>query len=246
MQVKVLISGAALCTCCALAADPVDKFMGDWLGSVTVNGQPQTAAAYLIPLGDRQYEARMVGDFGKRGPYLSRLRGVVRGDQFAFLDDLPIDPLHVAATTNAGVFFAASLWSGKLTGDAVEGSIAGRQTGRFELKKTPRVSPDLGKRPPDGAVVLFDGTSLDQWQSRSGGKPAPWKLLEGGVVEVAGGGGIMTREKFGDHQLHLEFRLPYMPRFFGQGRGNSGVYIQGRYELQVLDSYGLEGLDNEC
>jgi hypothetical protein len=64
-------------------------------------------------------------------------------------------------------------------------------------------------------------------------------------VEV-GGGDIITREAFGDQRMHLEFRLPYMPGAFGQARANSGVYLQGRYELQVLDSYGLEGEDNEC
>ena len=58
--------------------------------------------------------------------------------------------------------------------------------------------------------------------------------------------GTETNETFGDHVLHLEFRLPYEPYDRGQARGNSGVYVQGRYEVQVLDSFGLEGEDNEC
>jgi hypothetical protein len=57
---------------------------------------------------------------------------------------------------------------------------------------------------------------------------------------------VFTKEKFGDHQLHIEFRTPFMPKSFGQARGNSGVYVQSRYEVQVLDSFGLDGKSNEC
>ncbi len=76
-------------------------------------------------------------------------------------------------------------------------------------------------------------------------KPCQWKLLEGGVMEV-NGGGIVSKQKFDDHQVHLEFRTPFKPLARAQERGNSGVYLQGRYEVQILDSYGLEGVDNEC
>jgi hypothetical protein len=102
--------------------------------------------------------------------------------------------------------------------------------------------------PPAGAVVLLDGKSLDAWTGRDPKKPATWKLLAGGVVEVAPRtGDIVTKEKFdGSFTLHVEFRVPYMPEAKGQGRGNSGVYVQGRYEVQVLDSYGLDSQDNDC
>jgi hypothetical protein len=104
----------------------------------------------------------------------------------------------------------------------------------------PRVAP------PAGAVVLFEGKNLKEWVSVDGKSPAPWKLVDGGAMEVRGGG-IMTREKFDGHfLLHVEFRVPYMPDAKGQARGNSGVYLQGRYEVQVLDSYGLESQDNDC
>jgi hypothetical protein len=101
--------------------------------------------------------------------------------------------------------------------------------------------------PPKGAIVLFDGKNLDQWVSRNDPKkPAPWKLVEGGAVQ-AGGGDIMTKQTFdGAFKLHVELRVPYMPKATGQGRGNSGVYLQGRYEVQVLDSYGLDSQDNDC
>jgi hypothetical protein len=100
--------------------------------------------------------------------------------------------------------------------------------------------------PPKGAVVLFDGKSLDHWVKTNGKDAAAWKLVDGGAMEVKGGN-IITRENFGGRfHLHVEFRVPYMPKASGQGRGNSGVYVQGRYEVQVLDSYGLQSKDNDC
>jgi hypothetical protein len=219
--------------------------MGDWQGSVSIGGQKQPVSVYMIPLAEGRYEARFVANFRQRGSYLYRLRGQIRDGQFRFMDDIPFDVGRITDATDKGLLLPASLWSGKVPDHSVQGSVAGLQKGEFDLQQTQRVSPDLGKRPPEGAVVLFDGSSLEQWQTRDA-KPATWKLLPGGVMEVAKGGDVVSKEKFGDHVLHLEFRLPYMPHDFGQGRGNSGVYLQTRYEVQVLDSYGLEGLDNEC
>ena len=107
-----------------------------------------------------------------------------------------------------------------------------------------RRSPRLGARPPEKAVVLFDGTGLEAWMQRDG-QPAGWKLREDGSMEVTRGN-ILTRRSFGDVRIHLEFRTPLMPEARGQARGNSGVYVQGRYEVQVLDSFGLEPMDNGC
>lgn len=101
--------------------------------------------------------------------------------------------------------------------------------------------------PPTGAIVLFDGTHLDAWVKRSDGQSkAAWQLLPGGAMQVQGGD-IHTRQTFaGRFQLHVEFRVPYLPNQSGQARGNSGVYLQGRYEVQVLDSYGLEPRMGDC
>ena len=100
---------------------------------------------------------------------------------------------------------------------------------------------------PKDAIVLFDGKSFDAW-TKTDGKSAPeWKLVEGGAMQVTKGGNIITKEKFdGNFLLHVEFRVPYLPDAKGQGRGNSGVYLQGRYEVQVLDSYGLDSKDDDC
>ena len=97
------------------------------------------------------------------------------------------------------------------------------------------VQPAPPGQPPGDAVVLFDGADLSKWQSERGGE-AKWKV-ENGVMTVNGTGSIMTREEFADVQLHIEWATPAEVKGEGQGRGNSGVYLQGRYEIQVLDSY---------
>ena len=93
--------------------------------------------------------------------------------------------------------------------------------------------------PPESAVVLFNGSDLSNWTSRDGGEPG-WAVEEGVMAVVPRTGDIMTTERFTDHFLHLEFMTPDMPEATGQAKGNSGVFLQGRYEIQVLDSYGIE------
>jgi hypothetical protein len=102
----------------------------------------------------------------------------------------------------------------------------------------------LGAKPPEGAVALFNGESLSGWVKRDGKTAADWPVADG--VMTVRGGDIMTNARFGNFQLHVEFNVPYMPNAKGQGRGNSGVYLGGIHELQVLDSYGLKPQDNDC
>jgi len=104
----------------------------------------------------------------------------------------------------------------------------------FKLQRVERHSPTEGAPAPAGAIVLFDGHHTDAWQN---GRMDERKLLSCGTK---------TKEAFQSFQLHIEFLLPFKPLGRGQGRGNSGVYLQDRYELQVLDSFGLKGEDNEC
>lgn len=103
----------------------------------------------------------------------------------------------------------------------------------------------LGASAPEGATVLFDGENLDDW-SNLRGEPAEWPVSGELFTVGAGKGSIRTRQTFGDCRIHLEFNVPYMPDKTGQARGNSGVYVNGRYEIQVLDSYGLEPKTNDC
>jgi hypothetical protein len=103
-----------------------------------------------------------------------------------------------------------------------------------ELRRVERLSPTLGAAPPPGAIVLFDGRPSDQLVEP--------KLSPSGDLLA----GTETRGAWNHFRLHGEFRLPYKPLARGQARGNSGFYLQGRYEVQVLDSFGLEGVENEC
>ena len=103
-----------------------------------------------------------------------------------------------------------------------------------ELLRVQRSSQTLGARPPAGTVVLFDGSNTDHWKNG--------RKTDDGLLMI----GTETKQPFRDFCMHIEFLLPYMPNARGQGRANSGVYIQSRYEVQVLDSFGLKGEKNEC
>jgi len=106
--------------------------------------------------------------------------------------------------------------------------------------------PDQPVPAPAKAEVLCDGKSLGAWKKRDGGE-AGWKLVGDGAMEVAAGAGdVVSRAEFGDALIHVEFMTPAMPTATGQARGNSGVYVQGRYEVQVLDSYGLAPTLGDC
>ena len=103
-----------------------------------------------------------------------------------------------------------------------------------ELMRVERRSQTLGLQPPAGAVVLFDGKSTDHWKNG--------RMTDDGLLMI----GCETKQPFRNFHMHVEFHLPYMPAARGQDRANSGVYIQSRYEVQMLDSFGLKGEHNEC
>lgn len=127
--------------------------------------------------------------------------------------------------------YTATLAGDTMTGETDDGK-------SFELKKTVRTSPDAEKTPPDGAIVLFDGTGKDEW---NGGRfDEETKLLN------TDGKDMRTKRKFNNYTMHVEFMLPFRPDARGQKRGNSGFYQVDHYEMQILDSFGLEGLENEC
>jgi hypothetical protein len=113
-------------------------------------------------------------------------------------------------------------------------AVLGARPARTDVKSVPA---------PKGAVVLFDGKNLDSWVARDGKTNPTWGLLDGGVME-ARGADIRTRQTFADgYKLHVEFRIPPQPVNTNVGRGNSGVYLHGNYEVQILDSYGPQAKD---
>ena len=140
--------------------------------------------------------------------------------------------VKVAAKTEGG---KTAISSKEFSGSITEGALSGKNEGgdAFTLKRVVRESPAAGAKPPEGATILFDGTSTDAF---GGGKIAEEKLLFRGVN---------SKKPFGAGKYHFEFRTPFQPKARGQGRGNSGVYVIG-IEVQVLDSFGLDGKKDEC
>lgn len=127
--------------------------------------------------------------------------------------------------------YSATISGAKMSGKTDDGK-------SFELKKFVRLSPTLNEQPPAGAVVLFDGKGTDEW---TGGR-----LDKATGLLNTDGKDILTKKKFNNYTMHIEFLLPYRPEARGQGRGNSGFYQVDHYEVQVLDSFGLDGKNNEC
>ena len=231
------------------AMENADRFMGDWQGqgSWTTDDGAESGplVAQVIALGKDGYQANFHIEFEYEWPPLFVLNGKLENSA-AQLDgraEFEGNVFDIASAVKADKF------TGKFKGSAADGQ---NVSGTFTMEKIIRLSPTLGAKPPEGAVVLFDGkkASLNtNWQMsnpRRGVEEIQW-VVKGGAMEVKPrSSGIITKKKFGDVKLHMEFRTPFMPDARGQGRGNSGVYLQGRYEVQILDSYGLEGKDNEC
>lgn len=109
----------------------------------------------------------------------------------------------------------------------------------------PVVSPgESANTPTSDAIVLFDGSGLSAWESEKDGSDADWTVENGILTVNPGSGGIRTKQDFGDVQIHLEWSAPTEIKGEGQGRGNSGLYIMNKYELQILDSYENETYTN--
>jgi hypothetical protein len=198
--------------------DPDFKIQGEYLGEGAWAGSGNVkVGAQVIALGDGQFTV-VVTKGGLPG------QGWRRGDPRFTLSGKRSGTVTTLSGTN---------FSGKIDGDAMTIACSDGKT-ELELKRTVRHSPTEGAKPPAGAVVLFDGTTAENFLHGT-------LLPDGNLLSEA-----TTKRGFGDHTLHLELRLSYMPLARGQARSNSGVYLHDCYEIQVLDSFGLEGADNEC
>jgi hypothetical protein len=176
------------------------------------------AGAQVVALGEGRFDVYLLdGGLPGAGWEPGKTRTVLHGGK---------DGEDVALKDDAGKV-AATLRKDRLI-------VVGADGAKTELARTERKSPTLDAKPPAGALALFDGTSADEWMN---GKTENGLLLATSCT---------SKKRFADYTLHLEFRTPYMPAARGQQRGNSGVYHSGRWETQILDSFGLEGKDNEC
>jgi hypothetical protein len=174
--------------------------------------------------------------------------------------DVKCEPLAVVrGQSSEGVLrFAQDGWRGKLEENHFQGSRpSGGRSVSFQMKPVRRLSPRLGAKPPEGAIVLFDGAGFEQWEVHRSRVPVEeivWQLCDDFMrvapidKETLAGHSLVSKQAFQDIQLHLEFRLPLMADKTGQARANGGVALEDAnwYEIQILDSYGLEGRDNEC
>ena len=228
-----ILAVLAFSTLVTQAASDPHPMVGNWEGTyINSRGLTGTARVQVIARGGDSYVAVVSVDDGPR----MEIPGKLDGAKVVFEGDGDQGP-------EAGG--PAQIKVQPFSETQLIGSIRDvRRVKSLDLKKVNTESPTLGAQPPQGATVLFGGKGLEQWQSQDG-TPASWKITGSGAMEVTEKN-IVSKEEFSDARIHVEFRTPFMPEATGQQRGNSGVYVQGRYEVQVLDSFGLERKDNEC
>jgi hypothetical protein len=208
-----------------VATDADFPFQGEYAGLVTHEGGETKFGVQVVALGDGKFSAvaypgGLPGD-GWQAP------AKITGSGARTEDAVALEGVDLGGTTRRGEIRGGSLTVLDDAGNAIA-----------TLPKVERKSPTLGQLPPENAIVLFDGPGpVDETQTLVN----PRITDDGLLME-----GINSRDAFGDGFWHVEFRLPYQPKDRGQGRGNSGCYVAGAYEVQMLDSFGLEGKNNEC
>jgi hypothetical protein len=198
---------------------------GEYAGTVTHDGQPVPFGVQVIALGEGKFD-------------IVAYPGGLPGDGWTPPNKIKGTGVRAGEGDAAVVKVEALDWGGnKRTGEIRNGAIVVLSDSGSEIARLPKVdrkSATLGQKPPAGATVIFDGTDT--------AKLVDGRISDNGLLME----GVTTKDSFGDALWHIEFCLPYQPKDRGQGRGNSGAYVMGSYEVQMLDSFGLEGKDNEC
>lgn len=222
------------------AAEPVDIIQGNWLGTwAGKDGMGGKNVAQIYGLGNGEYQAIFTAyDSGEqdKGEFTFAIRGATTAEKSVVFDQ-NID------LGGYGVFkFHAEIADGKFKGMYSNGN---QFEGTMELKRTNTKPDAVGMKPLPGAKVLFNGESLDGWQV-TGEEPAEWKVVDGVIVAPLSeklsppkSGHLACLEEFRHAQLHVEFRVPYLPEKRGDNRGQSGVILFGIQELQIVDSFGF-------
>jgi len=201
------------------AEDPDFHVQGEYVGQATKpDGTQQKLGAQVVARGEGAFEIYLL-EGGLPG------EGWKKGDKRVRIGG----QRDGERTTFEGDETSGEIRDGKMT-------VTCKQTGaKVTLERVERTSPTLGSRAPKEAVVLFaDASDAENFEGAT--------LSEDGNLVA----GVVSKDKFGSYTLHLEFRLSWKPWATGQARSNSGVYVHDCYEIQVLDSFGLEGKDNEC
>jgi hypothetical protein len=213
----------------AAQADADFTFQGEYAGETVIDGQPLRLGIQVVALGEGAFDV-VAYPGGLPGAGWSQPNKVVgKGTR--------IDRDNASVVVLEGVDWTGQKRRGEIRGGAVvmlgdDGGVVA------SFPKVERKSPTLGAEPPPGAIVIFDGAGpIDETKTLV----SPRVTDDGLLME-----GVTTADSFGDARWHVEFCLPYQPKDRGQARGNSGAYVAGAYEVQMLDSFGLEGKNNEC
>jgi hypothetical protein len=225
---------------------PVDfKFQGEYFAEIL---RGRGLGCQVVALGNGTFQAVVcklgLPGMGWDGKDKSLMDGKIEGDKAVFAPTtgkrkyLAQSPLEFSATAKfpppGQHDFTAVIAGDTMT---IKGMEAGKEFA-FDLKKLVRKSDTLGAKPPEGAVVLFDGSSKDEWNGGRVDKTTGYLNTDGND--------ITTKRKFNNYTAHVEFLIPFKPAARDQQRGNSGFYQVDQYEVQILDSFGLEGKNNEC
>jgi hypothetical protein len=217
--------------------DVIDPLMGEYEGFWTTSGGTRgRMTAQIRPLSNNSYDGFVLLSRSKTAVAAFKLNPATASDKNVISFKGTAINLGEEGELLSEIHGECKLEEGKITG-TFQGDLG---EGTIEAQKGNRKSPRIGAKLPKNALVLFDGKLSEHWQ------PNEWTITRDGFLQV-GKGELRTKEKFANYHLHVEFRTPYMPIEQGQARGNSGVYLQSKYEVQVLDSFGLLPLkNNDC